>query len=519
MREWISRVGFGIVLAILTGLLVQKDSDELLKLDYQGSFDRLQIPQYIFPKSTPCSFHPTSQSEFIHIKDVENQPGSIFVMLNGQNHGKYISWFKSDDCLYQIAFSAAKALGADERILSNGLRIFDQQGIHVTTAAHIDKIRIIHILLDNQVWVWPGIEIGHIRQIDGSITMTTLSLRPLVYQLDSFISQTEANYILQTGLPKVKASFLPFSTNDEHWLPESNVTIDIRRRTAQLARLPSPICTEALRLNRYLPGQINGVHTDYVLSDDLFHNFFLPTGSHEEMYLKWTEWAQLQLKTIDPDLLPADVQPGQELYPDPNDKVRFQHALLRLFIKYHRNEIIPFPDHFPRLVELAELYLDASSKENPIGEIIEHISRLRLDFWTTLVLVWEHYVNHPAVSNYSPPDQPLFAVSHYFRWIRWCKEQVEQYRNELQPHVLPGGSHYPSYDIAFQDHLIELLLEEYSTQQLITHGLTEAAMTRLQSDKEKRHVLLFVLQYCPNCFSLIPELWEKYSGTSLIQYE
>ena len=133
---------------------------------------------------------------------------------------------------------------------------------------------------------------------------------------------------------------------------------------------------------------------------------FFPRGSHERKYLQWTRWAQSRIDSYDNlSAIPPRFRPGGALYPVPQDKLVFQHALLKLYLAYYYEHTIPLANHPPRLVELIELYL-YDDPDNPVGEIIEHLSRLRLDFWSSLRRVWEH-----AIANSD------FHYSAYVCWI------------------------------------------------------------------------------------------------------
>ena len=98
----------------------------------------------------------------------------------------------------------------------------------------------------------------------------------------------------------------------------------------------------------------------------------------------------------------------------------------------------------------------------------------------------------------------VYGVSHYFRWIRWCKEKFTLHADVLPKYVLPGGTHYPIYYREFQNFVLDLILQDYTEEELARYGVTEHAVSYLHQHRE--------------AFDLIPSIWERHAHTDLIQY-
>ncbi|RHY84395.1 hypothetical protein DYB26_009894, partial [Aphanomyces astaci] len=139
----------------------------------------------------------------------------VFMLLNGANDGLHFTWH--DGCLHAVGHMAAVALGADADWVSLGIRLYNQQGHIVQDAADVRASGgILHVLLEFQVWVWPGIAVGHTTTIQCDhpvsecehppITLTTLSLSPKVFGVSGFVSQDDADAILSQGQPHLDRS-------------------------------------------------------------------------------------------------------------------------------------------------------------------------------------------------------------------------------------------------------------------------------------------------------------------------
>ncbi|RHY31924.1 hypothetical protein DYB32_003031 [Aphanomyces invadans] len=151
-------------------------------------------------------------------------PTSVFMMLNGANDGLFFTWNEESPCLHALGHAAALSLGADADWTALGVRLYNQQGRIVQDVADVVASRgILHVLLEFQVWTWPGIAVGHVTIVndDGQgpeIALTTLSLSPKVLSVNGFFTEVEADAILSQGQPHLHRSLIDDNGAWDDWL-------------------------------------------------------------------------------------------------------------------------------------------------------------------------------------------------------------------------------------------------------------------------------------------------------------
>ncbi|RHX99082.1 hypothetical protein DYB25_004152 [Aphanomyces astaci] len=228
--------------------------DGALVPKYRSDIVSIETQHFIAP-STTCVDLPRPVGPITPVTTVMTSPvppTMVFMLLNGANDGLHFTWH--DGCLHAVGHMAAVALGADADWVSLGIRLYNQQGHIVQDAADVRASGgILHVLLEFQVWVWPGIAVGHTTTIQCDhpvsecehppITLTTLSLSPKVFGVSGFVSQDDADAILSQGQPHL----------DRSRIDDKGV------RAAKLARLPSPSFAERTQLVRYAPGEYRWV--------------------------------------------------------------------------------------------------------------------------------------------------------------------------------------------------------------------------------------------------------------------
>ncbi|CAH0488789.1 unnamed protein product [Peronospora farinosa] len=124
----------------------------------------------------------------------------VFFMLNGANDGVYVSWNGQFDCLGQAAETAAAWLGADRDLMANGVRLYSQMGWPVRNTKKLrDTNNIVHVLLDFQLWQWPGIKKGYKYILEDGVTLTTMGISPKVFDVKYFFTQEEADKVIEIG--------------------------------------------------------------------------------------------------------------------------------------------------------------------------------------------------------------------------------------------------------------------------------------------------------------------------------
>ena len=135
-------------------------SNEEVPPHYESSM--MQIVPQVFLLPTQCDSYAitAARPSNISVTTVMNISGKthrtaeqLFVMLNGQNEGVYVTWKGNWACLYEAVKVATKALGADADWMTEGLRVLSPMGIALTTVQSIeDADRRVHVLFDNQIW-------------------------------------------------------------------------------------------------------------------------------------------------------------------------------------------------------------------------------------------------------------------------------------------------------------------------------------------------------------------------------
>ncbi|KAF0702533.1 hypothetical protein AaE_015863 [Aphanomyces astaci] len=468
---------------------------------YASELVKISTRKLLVPDAS-CTAAPKVLSDLVHVDaalghadDLRNE-NKVFLLLNGQNHGIFLDWSKDSGCLHALAATAATSLGADPDFFPNGLRLYNSMGHPITTAADLDIDRLAYILTDFQIWVWPGVRVGYVRRVD-NVTMTTISLSPLVFDCQGFFNLDEANAIIQHGSDKLMRSPVdsPDAVDGYHadrtshtaFLDDSQFTRDFRRRSASLARLPSPSFVERMQLVRYEAGQFFRQHEDYFTSK----SFLGKTDKAVTDFQAWSAWAAAAITA----LVDADVSNGflQDTVDTSFYSDRADQAWATWLTENVQNK--------------AHGIINTLLKDK--GYMLEHI-----------IASWEKRVNvdlHPSLHYIKPKDAPS-AVSQFFRWIRWAKERIDDLGDRAPVHVRPDGKDYPSFRLTFQNKLVEYMLKDRTEAELGAVLGPEWA-TWIITNKDAVDVLLDSLRLQPRVFGLAVEVWTKRAGPGLFDYD
>ncbi|ETK87785.1 hypothetical protein F441_07973 [Phytophthora nicotianae CJ01A1] len=501
-------------------VLVDKYESDLVKIAYHpllaNPAARVQCPDF-----QPIDEEVTHVELALgQVKQLRNRD-RVFFMLNGQNEGVYLPWEhhpNEEVCLLELAQTAALHLGADSDRVANGLKLFSIDGLPILTADELDSQRIAHVLLDGQLWVWPGIKVGYVREIDGC-TVTTRSLHPKVFTVEGFFSQEEANAIIAAGIDHLDRSPVDSSEAEDGYhedrtsytafLDDSHFTRDFRVRSSRLARLPSPSYTEVMQLVRYETGQFYRNHEDYFDSKEFVPNKKVAADQFEV----WIEWASSKIEELRRDrgdnIVPAEFLPGGAMFPDIESTTTFQNALLKCFM-----EDAETSDFFWKHADLEWGDWINENLERGANDMMTPLLEDKSYMLPFIVASWEKRARLPELV-YSFPKPPINGISHYFRWIRWAKERV-QVLMDTQPEavpkrVRPEGEDYPTFYMSFQTRLVNYLLEDYS-QELLIKTLTEDLYKWLIENKNNDDTLLEVLRNSQSAFDLVVKSWVKRVG-------
>ncbi|RHY45463.1 hypothetical protein DYB30_009817 [Aphanomyces astaci] len=332
--------------------------------------------------------------------------GTMPTVLSSSLH---FFWDGDGDCLHVLARTAGLALGIPALRLDNGVRLSSQYSLPLTTASDVEAAnRIVHVLLDFDLWVWPGIAVNFTYTLHDNMTLTTQSLSPRVFSVTNFINQGEAGEIIAHGRKLLRRS--PTGESVDGTVSDIRTSNSSTGRRVCVARLPSASYAERLQLVRYRPGEFYRQHLDTMASK----NIEAPPVYQYADFVKWAAVAAKNVAMLGNDL-PQQFKPGQALYPNAKN-VKFASALVELFWK------------------------DGVSK---------HFFASRNE------MEWERWL-----------ADKVARLSHFLRWIRWAKERISVLGDQVPASIRPNGKLYPKYDQYFQYELIALLFKHHSTSQL-----------------------------------------------------
>ncbi|EQC35767.1 hypothetical protein SDRG_06526 [Saprolegnia diclina VS20] len=483
---------------------------------YASDIVHIQTRKLLTPDAT-CSLPTVVTPEPVHV-DVAlghaatlRATGSVFIALNGRDDGVLVQWQPKDGCLYELAVAAATALGSDPDYFPNGLRFYNSMGDPITTAAEVDAERLVYVLVDFQIWVWPGIKVGYTRNIDG-ISLKTISLSPLVFDVEAFFDAKEADAIIAEGMNKLQRSPVDSkdATDGYHsdrtsytaFLDDSAFTRDFRRRTAALARLPSPALSERLQLVRYEAGQFFRKHEDYFDSKDFLGKKNLAVAD----YKAWCAWAAAAIESlpIEASLDPTFQRDGP-MYPNADDTMTWQHSVLQAFL-----DDAAATDFFTEHADAEWGDWVKENVANGANGIVEILLESRGYMLPHIIASWEKRAALPAL-HYTAPKPPVSGVSHYFRWIRWAKERVQDLGADAPADVQPTGPHYPTYRTTFEKTLVKFVLEDHTLDELAALVGIEWAEW-LQTNQDAENVLMDAARSSVTIFELAVNAWTKRAG-------
>ncbi|ETW10442.1 hypothetical protein H310_00747 [Aphanomyces invadans] len=292
-------------------------------------------PLPMAPNSCPFKF-ASSTSGLIPVQDaVHVPPNTAFVMLNGANEGMWVSWGDHDStakrdlsmCSQALASFGAKAFG-NHGVDVDHATLYDQMGNALAGQpwdAVVTATRV-HVLLDQEVWVWPGIHVGHEWSVDGA-RMKTLSLSPKAIFVTNFLTADECNRVVESGKDMLEPSptvskhnlkaLERYRTSSTAFMGHLPFAQEVKTRGASLARLPARDYIEDIQLVRYEAGQMYKAHTDYFTHVDVADELNHPAS---KSFSHWIQWVQ-QLNVI---------PPSHPLYPTHTNEFELQLASLLL---------------------------------------------------------------------------------------------------------------------------------------------------------------------------------------------
>jgi len=161
--------------------------------------------------------------------------------------------------------------------------LFDCQGTRVTELDVLRNLPVAFIIRLGQ-WMWPAVRVGFEQEAKGvlagaSLTLKTLSTRPVVFSVEGFILPEEADAVIAIGGKKnmfnsegvlisadkaAKRAHNDYRTSTQAWLTaqDGSVIRDLDIRTSNLSRIPAKH-NEYVQLLRYGEGQFYFSHLDW----------------------------------------------------------------------------------------------------------------------------------------------------------------------------------------------------------------------------------------------------------------
>jgi hypothetical protein len=447
----------------------------------------------------------------------------VFFILNGRNDGVYASWNGDFNCVGKAAELAAAWLGADRDVMENGVRLYNQMGFAIRSAEDLaDAKHIVHVLLDFQLWQWPGIEKGHQYVLEDGVVLTTVAMSPKVFDVQYFLTQNDSEKIMELGMPGLSRSKVDGSnsskitsksrTSHTAFLEDSHFTRDFRVRAARVARLPSPTFAERLQLLQYNAGEFYRQHLDTFHSRE-----FLPRDANAfyyEDYVEWTKWAAEKLRSLDQSKLPEEFREGGVLFPDGEDQQTFPNALLEVF--YAKMEA---SNMFKALFdEKIAQWIRVNLDKDAVDLVKDVMDETRRPFYLPhIVQAWEEKLGRGEL-RYTFPKPQVNGQSHFYNWVRWAKERVSYLGDACPPIARPSGDLYPQYTVEFQEQLLEFVYEDYSDD-FIIQMTNQEWFTWLTENRGRNLVLFQVLKSFPHFAELVIRTWESRVRSPLLRYK
>lgn len=188
--------------------------------------------------------------------------------------------------------------------------IFTDGGVRVTSLQGLLKHRPGRFLLmEGGQWIWPPVEVGHVHELTGLVgegvttRIATVSLKPLVIEVENFLSEEEANHIIARSSPHMEKSPVALKdadrgkaakewrTSSQMFLPTANDPMleAIDERVMLLTRIPVSHA-EYIQVLKY----------QYMEHYSAHHDFFDPSAyaQNPEMLALVENGAKNRLATV-----------------------------------------------------------------------------------------------------------------------------------------------------------------------------------------------------------------------------
>ncbi|KAG8464313.1 hypothetical protein KFE25_003376 [Diacronema lutheri] len=171
--------------------------------------------------------------------------------------------------------------------------LFSPVGEHITHAQVQLSAGDLACVYEGGQFIWPGWEIGHVTNIEVPVVdastreegwrvvpITTVSLRPLAFELSGFLTDEECAFIIEYASKRLFPSPLAHMdssnrkeedvrTSTQTFMTRggSRVILNLEHRAHNLTRLPYEL-GESIQVVKYQKGQKYGAHRDFFSAND-----------------------------------------------------------------------------------------------------------------------------------------------------------------------------------------------------------------------------------------------------------
>lgn len=182
------------------------------------------------------------------------------------------------DPYWSLRLALERSLGLENRTV-NPWAMFTERGDRITTARDLLAAPTA-LVYEGGSFIWPGVRVGHTQLValaEGApVVMETLSLQPLVFSIDDFLTLAECDYIQAHAAPRVAQSGVSLMDKDvgkaaTEWRTSSTYFMAskghaplaaIDARVAELTKVPTSH-QELVQVLRYREGEKYDAHHDY----------------------------------------------------------------------------------------------------------------------------------------------------------------------------------------------------------------------------------------------------------------
>eukprot|EP00931_Biecheleriopsis_adriatica_P089375 TRINITY_DN63521_c0_g1_i1.p1 TRINITY_DN63521_c0_g1~~TRINITY_DN63521_c0_g1_i1.p1 ORF type:complete len:611 (-),score=80.76 TRINITY_DN63521_c0_g1_i1:166-1998(-) len=254
-----------------------------------------------------------SVEKALAVPAVRRGSSRAFVMRNGENQGVFVAY--RTGCHLSVAKGAAQALGATRRDISRPMRLFTPSGRPVDDHSQTDVLEhtdgLLHVLLEGEVWVWPGVRPG-LQWSAAGAQLETFSLSPRVILVRNITWSSYFQTLKQKGERMLTDNAKDYGKVRTSWmanLPPSRIkeAFYLREKMQHLVRLPEANFIESPQLLRYRPPSEGREFGEwYKRHYDLKPNYKEVKETKVDRFIRWIRKRTSRIEIPRPVMIPAD---------------------------------------------------------------------------------------------------------------------------------------------------------------------------------------------------------------------